>query len=62
MKNEVLFVLLNDYADYEPAYISGSINCDKFGKKTSPKYITKVVAPTMDLVRDRKSTRLNSSH
>lgn len=50
MKNEVLFVLLNDYADYEPAYISGSINCDKFGKKTNPKYITKVVAPTMDLV------------
>ena len=51
MKNEVLFVLLNDYADYEPAYISGSINCDKFGKKANPKYVTKVVAPTMDLVR-----------
>ena len=51
MKNEVLFVLLNDYADYEPAYISGSINCDKFGMKQNPKYATKVVAPTMDLVR-----------
>ena len=51
MKNEVLFVLLNDYADYEPAYISGSINCDKFGMKQNPKYVTKVVAPTMDLVR-----------
>ena len=50
MKNEVLFVLLNDYADYEPAYISGSINCDKFGMKQNPKYVTKVVAPTMDLV------------
>jgi putative intracellular protease/amidase len=51
MKKEVLFVLLNEYADYEPAYISGSINCGRFGLKEKPLYINKVVAPTMDLVR-----------
>lgn len=51
MKNEILFVLLNEYADYEPAYISGSINCGRAGLKKKPLYINKVVAPTMDLVR-----------
>ena len=51
MKNEILFVLLNEYADYEPAYISGSINCGRAGLKKKPLYVNKVVAPTMDLVR-----------
>ena len=51
MKNEILFVLLNEYADYEPAYISGSINCGRTGLKEKPLYVNKVVAPTMDLVR-----------
>jgi putative intracellular protease/amidase len=51
MKNEILFVLLNEYADYEPAYISGSINCGRTGLKEKPLYVNKVVAPTMDPVR-----------
>lgn len=51
MKKEVLFVLLNDYADYEPAYIAGAINCNKMGMRKNPEYITRVIAPTMNLVR-----------
>lgn len=51
MKNEVLYVLLNEYADYEPAFISTSITCGRFGMRENPMYINKVVAPTMDLVR-----------
>ena len=44
MKNEVLYVLLNEYADYEPAFISTSITCGRFGMRENPMYINKVVA------------------
>ena len=51
MKNEVLYLLLNNYADHEPAFLASAIACDEYSIKENPKYINKVVAPTLDTVR-----------
>ncbi len=51
MKNELLYVLLENYADYEPAYIASNVNCDRFGLRRNPPYENKVVAPSMECVK-----------
>ena len=51
MKNEVLYVLLNNYADHEAVFLASAIACDEHGIKANPKYVNKVVAPTLDAVR-----------
>lgn len=51
MKNEIFYVLLNEYADHEPAFLAAAINCDERAVRTNPKYINKVVAPTLGKVR-----------
>lgn len=51
MKNEILYLLLNEYADHEPAFLAGAISCDEQAIKKNPKYINKVVAPTLGEVR-----------
>ena len=51
MKNEALYLLLNNYADHEPAFLVSAIACDEYSIKENPKYINKVVAPTLDAVR-----------
>ena len=51
MKNEVLYLLLNNYADHEPVFLASAIACDERRIKENPKYINKVVAPTLDAVR-----------
>ena len=51
MKNEVLYLLLNNYADHEPVFLASAIACDERCIKENPKYINKVVAPTLDAVR-----------
>ncbi len=49
MKREVLFLLLNEYADWEGAFLAASLNAGVMpGSKV--KYVTKVVAPTLDAV------------
>lgn len=50
MKKEVIFVLLNEYADWEGAFISSSLNAGVM-PGSEVKYTTKVAAPTMDAVR-----------
>lgn len=50
MKNEVLYLLLNDYADHESVFLAEAISNDSIAKRKHPKYINKVVAPTMDPV------------
>ena len=42
--------MLNNYADHEPAFLASAIACDKYSIKENPKYINKVVAPTLDAV------------
>ena len=51
MKNEVLYLLLNNYADHESVFLASAIACDERCIKESPKYTNKVVAPTLDAVR-----------
>lgn len=51
MKNEILYLLLNEYAEHEPAFLAEAINCDELTLKANPKYINKVVAPTLEAVR-----------
>lgn len=51
MKNEVLYLLLNNYADHEAVFLASAIACDERSIKETPKYVNKVVAPTLDIVR-----------
>lgn len=51
MSNEVLYLLLPDYATHEVVYLSQAISCDEQSLKVNPKYVNKVVAPTMEPVR-----------
>ena len=51
MSNEILYVLLPDYAAHEAVYLSQAIASDEFAMKENPKYVNKVVAPTMEPVR-----------
>jgi putative intracellular protease/amidase len=51
MKNEVLYLLLDEYADHESVFLAGAISNDAYGLRKNPKYTNKVVAPTMDPVR-----------
>ena len=51
MKNEVLYLLLNNYADHEYVFLASAIACDERCIKENPKYMNKVVAPTLDAVR-----------
>ena len=51
MKNEVLYLLLNDYANHETVYLSEAIASDEMALKANPKYINKVVAPTLEPVQ-----------
>ena len=50
MKNEILYVLLDNYADHEPAFLASAITCDERGMKETPKFVNKTVAPTLDAV------------
>lgn len=51
MKNEILYILLNEYVDHESAFLAEAINCDERDIRMNPKYINKVVAPTLGEVR-----------
>lgn len=51
MSNEILYILLPDYAEHEIVYLSQAIASDEYSLKENPKYINKVVAPTMEPVK-----------
>ena len=51
MNNEILYVLLPDYAAHEIVYLSQAIASDEYALKTHPKYVNKVVAPTIEPVK-----------
>ncbi len=50
MNNEILYVLLPEYADHETVFLSQAITSDEMAMKAEPKYKNKVVAPTMEPV------------
>lgn len=51
MNNEILYVLLPDYAAHEAVYLSHAIASDEYVLKSNPKYVNKVVAPTLEPVK-----------
>lgn len=51
MKNEILYLLLDNYADHESVFLASAINCDENGIRKNPKYINKVVTPTLTPIR-----------
>ncbi len=58
MNNEVLYLLLPDYAAHEIVFLSEAIACDEQSVKANPKYINKLVAPTVEPVRSCDGFRI----
>ena len=48
MSNEILYILLPDFAEHEMVYLAEAIASDEFSLKENPKYINKFVASTLD--------------
>ncbi len=51
MNNEILYILLPDYAAHEMVYLSEPVASDEFALKENPKYVNKIVAPTLEPVK-----------
>ncbi len=51
MSNEILYILLPDYAEHEAVYLAQAIASDEFALKEAPKYVNKAVAPTMEPIQ-----------
>lgn len=51
MENEVLYLLLDNYADHETVYLMEAIASDEFALKENPKYVNRIVAPTLEPVQ-----------
>ena len=49
MKQEVLFIILNEYADWESAFVAASLHSGLM-PGSEIKYVVKTVAPTLDPV------------
>ncbi len=58
MKNEVLYILLDEYADHESVFLAGAISNDAYAIRQHPKYVNKVVAPTLTAVRSCSGFRM----
>ncbi len=51
MASEILYILLPEYAAHEAVYLSQAIASDEFAMKENPKYVNKVVAPSLEPVK-----------
>lgn len=51
MNNEILYILLPDYAAHEVVYLSEAVASDETALKECPKYVNRAVAPTLEPVR-----------
>lgn len=49
--NEILYILLPDYAAHEAVYLSQAVASDECALKENPKFVNKVVAPSMEPVK-----------
>ncbi len=50
MNNEIIYVLLPDFASHEMVYLMEAVACDEHEIKRNPKYVNKIAAPTMEPV------------
>lgn len=51
MNNEILYVLLSDWADHEPVFLATAITCEERGMRSKPKYVNKIVAPSLGAIK-----------
>ena len=51
MSNEILYILLPDFAEHEVVYLAEAAASDEYALKEYPKYVNKFVAPTMEPVK-----------
>ena len=51
MMKEILYILLDNYAEHEIGFMPGAVSADAAGFRKEPKYINKMVAPTMEPVK-----------
>lgn len=58
MNNEILYILLPDFAEHEIVYLAEAVASDEYALKESPKYVNKFVAPTIDPVKSIGGFRL----
>lgn len=57
MSNEILYILLPDFASHEMVYLAQAIASDECALKENPKYVNKIVAPTMEPVKSIGGSR-----
>lgn len=50
MSNEILYVLLPDFASHEMVYLMEAVSSDERQLKPAPKYVNKIVAPSLNPV------------
>lgn len=50
MSNEILYILLPDFASHEMAYLMEAISSNEQQLKPNPKYVNRIVTPTTDPV------------
>lgn len=58
MKNEILYILLPDFAEHEMVFLAEAIASDEYALKENPKYVNRFVAPTLDPVKSIGGFRL----
>ena len=54
---EILYILLDNYAEHEIGFMPGAVSTDAIGFRKEPKYINKMVAPTMEPVKSQGGMR-----
>ena len=50
MSNEILYILLPDYAAHEIVYLAEAIASGEYALRKNPKYVNKIIDPTMEPV------------
>lgn len=50
MSNEILYVLLSDFAAHEMVYLMEAVSSDGQQLKSNPKYVNRIVAPSPEPV------------
>lgn len=57
MSNEILYILLPDFASHEMVYLAQAVASDEYALKENPKYVNKIVAPAMEPVKSIGGSR-----
>lgn len=51
MKKEILYILLPDFAEHEMVYLAQAIASDDYALKKNPRYVNKIIAPSMEPIK-----------